>query len=105
MKIAVAGAGYVGLSLATLLSVNHEVCVFDIVEDKVNKINNRISPIDDNDIEEYFSTKDLKLEATTDYRKAFLDSDFIIISTPTNYDENTQMFDTSSIEDVLTKIK
>ena len=105
MKIAVAGAGYVGLSLATLLSVNHEVCVFDIVEDKVNKINNRISPIDDNDIEEYFSTKDLKLEATTDYRKAFLDSDFIIISTPTNYDEKTQMFDTSSIEDVLTKIK
>ena len=105
MKIAIAGAGYVGLSLGTLLSVKNDVTILDVVEDKVNKINNRISPIEDKEIKEYFKEKKLKLKATLDYNEAFSDAKIIIICTPTNYNPDTQSFDTKSIEDVLTKIK
>ena len=104
MKIAVAGTGYVGLSLATLLSTKNEVKAYDIVEDKVNKINKRISPIKDKEIEEYFKNKKLDLKATTDYRKAFEEVEFVIISTPTNYDEETNYFDTTSVEDIIRKV-
>ena len=105
MKIAVAGTGYVGLSLATLLSQNNEVIALDVVPEKVDKINNRISPIQDEYIEKYFREKKLNLKATLDYKEAFKDADYVIISTPTNYDENTQFFDTSSVEDVIVKVK
>ena len=105
MKIAVAGTGYVGLSLATLLSQNNEVIALDVVPEKVDKINNRISPIQDEYIEKYFREKKLNLKATLDYKEAFEDADYVIISTPTNYDENTQFFDTSSVEDVIVKVK
>lgn len=104
MKIAVAGIGYVGLSLATLLSTKNEVKAYDIVEEKVNKINNRISPIKDKKIEEYFKNKKLNLKATTDYREAFKEAQFVIISTPTSYDEVTNCFDTSNVEDIIEKI-
>lgn len=104
MKIAVAGTGYVGLSLATLLSTKNEVLAYDIVEEKVNKINKRISPIKDKELEEYFKNKKLNLKATTDYRKAFEKVEFVIISTPTNYDEVTNYFDTTSVEDIIRKV-
>ena len=104
MKIAIAGTGYVGLSLATLLSQNNEVVALDIIEDKVNKINNRISPIKDRYIEEYFKEKKLNLRATLDYRDAFQNANFVIISTPTNYDEQRNFFDTSSVEDIINKV-
>ena len=104
MKIAVAGTGYVGLSLATLLSQNYEVVALDIIPEKVEKINNRISPIQDEYIEKYFKEKKLNLKATLDYEEAFKDAKFIIISTPTNYDEKTNYFDTSSVEDVIKKV-
>ena len=87
MKIAVAGTGYVGLSLATLLSQNNEVTALDVIPEKVEKINNRISPIKDKEIENFFKTKDLNLKATLDYKEAFEGAKFIIISTPTNYDD------------------
>lgn len=105
MKIAVAGTGYVGLSLATLLSQKNEVVALDIIEDKVNKINNRISPINDVEIEEFFREKNLNLRATLDYKDAFEGAKFIIISTPTNYDEEKNFFDTSSVEDIIKKVK
>ena len=104
MKIAVAGTGYVGLSLATLLSQKNEVVALDVIPDKVEKINNRISPIQDKEIEEYFKTKELNLRATLDYKEAFVDAKYIIISTPTNYDENTRFFDTSSVQDIIKKV-
>ncbi|MBR2840601.1 MAG: nucleotide sugar dehydrogenase [Bacilli bacterium] len=104
MKIAVAGTGYVGLSLATLLSVKNEVMALDIIEDKVKMINNRVSPIKDEYIEKYFKEKKLNLKATLDYKEAFKDAEFIIISTPTNYDEKEGFFDTSSVEDVIKKV-
>ncbi len=105
MKIAVAGTGYVGLSLATLLSVNNEVVALDIIKEKVDMINNRISPIKDLYIEKYFKEKDLNLRATLDYKEAFTDAKFIIISTPTNYDDEKNYFDTSSVEDIIKKVK
>ena len=105
MKIAVAGTGYVGLSLATLLSQKNEVYALDIIPDKVEKINNRISPIQDEYIEKFFREKKLNLRATLDYKEAFEGARFIIISTPTNYDEKTHFFDTSSVEDVIVKVK
>lgn len=105
MKIAVAGTGYVGLSLATLLSEKNEVIALDIVPEKVKKINKRISPIQDEYIEKYFSEKELNLKATLDYKEAFENADYIIISTPTNYDEETNYFDTSSVEDIIEKVK
>lgn len=104
MKIAVAGTGYVGLSLATLLSQRHEVVALDIIEEKVNMINNRISPIQDKEIEEFFKAKKLNLRATLDYREAFEGAKFIIISTPTNYDDEKNYFDTSSVEDIIKKV-
>lgn len=105
MKIAVAGTGYVGLSLATLLSQNNEVYALDVIPEKVEKINNRISPIQDEYIEKYFKEKELNLTATLDYKEAFTGARFIIISTPTNYDEKTHYFDTSSVEDIIVKVK
>ena len=104
MKIAVAGTGYVGLSLATLLSVKNEVVALDVIEEKVDMINNRISPIKDEHIEKYFKEKDLNLRATLDYREAFSDAKYVIISTPTNYDEELNYFDTSSVEDIIEKV-
>ena len=104
MKIAVAGTGYVGLSLATLLSQNNEVCALDIIPEKVEMINKRISPIQDKEIVEFFKTKKLNLMATLDYEEAFRGAQFIIISTPTNYDEKTNYFDTSKVEDVIQKV-
>lgn len=104
MKIAVAGTGYVGLSLATLLSQNNEVIALDVIPEKVEKINNRISPIKDKEIEEFFKTKDLNLKATLDYKEAFEGAKFIIISTPTNYDDEKNHFDTSSVEDIIQKV-
>ena len=104
MKIAVAGTGYVGLSLATLLSQKNEVYALDIIKDKVDMINNRVSPIRDKEIEEYFATKKLNLKATLNPKEAFVGAEFIIISTPTNYDENTNYFDTSKVEDIIQKV-
>ena len=104
MKIAVAGTGYVGLSLATLLSQNNEVMALDVIPEKVEMINNRISPIKDEKIEEFFKTKDLNLTATLDYKEAFDGAKFIIISTPTNYDDELNFFDTSSVEDIIEKV-
>ena len=105
MKIAVAGTGYVGLSLATLLSQKNEVYALDVIPEKVEKINNRISPIQDEYIEKYFKEKDLNLKATLDYKEAFTGARFVIISTPTNYDEKSHFFDTSSVEDIIQKVK
>ena len=104
MKIAVAGTGYVGLSLATLLSVKHEVVALDVIEEKVNMINDRISPIKDEYIEKYFAEMDLNLKATLDYEEAFKDAEYVIISTPTNYDDELNYFDTSSVQDVIEKV-
>lgn len=105
MKIAVAGTGYVGLSLATLLSQKNEVVALDVIHEKVEMINNRISPIEDKEIEEYFKTKKLNLKATLDYKEAFEGAKFVIISTPTNYDDEKNYFDTSSVEDIIQKVK
>lgn len=104
MKIAVAGTGYVGLSLATLLSQDNEVVALDIIEEKVNMINNRISPIQDAEIDKFFKEKELNLTATVDWKFAVKDADFVIISTPTNYDEVTNYFDTSMVEDIVKKV-
>ena len=104
MKIAVAGTGYVGLSLATLLSEKNEVMALDVIEEKVDMINNRISPIKDEYIEKFFKEKDLNLKATLDYKEAFKDAEFVIISTPTNYDDELNFFDTSSVEDIIEKV-
>lgn len=104
MKIAVAGTGYVGLSLATLLSQKNEVVALDIIPEKVEMINKRQSPIKDKEIEEFFKNKKLNLKATLDYKEAFKDAEFIIISTPTNYDDEKNYFDTSSVEDIIKKV-
>lgn len=104
MKIAVAGTGYVGLSIATLLSQENEVVALDVVEEKVNLINSKKSPIRDEYIEKYFAEKNLNLRATLDYKEAFKNAKFIIISTPTNYDDVLNHFDTSSVEDIIQKV-
>ena len=101
IKIAVAGTGYVGLSLAVLLSQNHEVTAVDIVPEKVEKINRRESPIQDEYIEKYLKEKTLNLRATTDGEAAYSSADFVIIAAPTNYDSHTQYFDTSAVENVI----
>ncbi len=104
MKITVAGTGYVGLSLAVLLSQQNNVTAIDICEEKVNKINNRISPIKDEKIEEFFRSKKLNLFATTDSEVAYKNADFIIIAAPTNYDPKENFFDTSAVENVLNTV-
>ena len=101
MKIAVAGTGYVGLSIATLLSQHHEVMAVDIVPEKVEKINNKISPIQDEYIEQYLAEKDLNLTATLDAEAAYKDVDFVVIAAPTNYDSKKNFFDTSAVESVI----
>ena len=104
MKIAVAGTGYVGLSLAVLLSQENEVWALDVVPEKVEMINARRSPISDEYIEKFLAEKDLNLRATLDFREAFSGAEFVIISTPTNYDEEQNFFDTSSVEDIISKV-
>lgn len=101
MKIAVAGAGYVGLSIATLLAQHNKVTLVDVVKEKVDKVNKRISPIQDDYIEKYFAEKELDLTATIDGEIAYKDADFIVIATPTNYDSQKNFFDTSYVEDVI----
>ncbi|MBO4671535.1 MAG: UDP-glucose 6-dehydrogenase, partial [Bacteroidales bacterium] len=101
MKIAVAGTGYVGLSIATLLSQRHEVVAVDVIPEKVEKINKRISPIADEYIEKYLAEKDLKLVATLDGRAAYRDADYVVIAAPTNYDPKKNFFDTSHVEEVI----
>lgn len=103
LKITVAGAGYVGLSLAVLLSQKYEVTVLEILEERVQMINNKISPIKDAEISEYLQNKKLNIYATSDYKKALKDADIVVISTPTNYDEETGYFDTKSVEDIIEK--
>ena len=104
MRIAVAGTGYVGLSIATLLSQKNEVIALDIIPEKIEMINKRISPIEDKEIEEFFKNEELNLKATLDYEEAFEGAEFIIISTPTNYDDEKNHFDTSSVEDIIQKV-
>lgn len=104
MKVAVVGMGYVGLSLAVLLAQKNEVVAVDVVLEKVNQINQRISPIQDEMLEQYLKTKQLNLVATLDYETAFIGADYIIISTPTNYDDEKNFFDTSSVESVIEKV-
>ena len=101
LKIAVAGTGYVGMSIATLLSQHHQVTAVDVIPEKVEKINNRVSPIQDEYIEKYFADKELKLSATLDGATAYKDADFVIIAAPTNYDPVKNFFDTHHIEDVI----
>ena len=101
MKIAVAGTGYVGLSMATLLSQNHTVVAVDIVPQKVDMINERKSPIQDEYIEQYFAEKELNLTATLDAESAYKDADFVIVAAPTNYDGRKNFFDTSAVEKVI----
>ena len=101
LKIAVAGTGYVGLSIATLLAQHHEVCAIDVIPAKVNLINRRKSPIRDEYIEKYLAEKELKLTATLDPAQAYSGADFVVIAAPTNYDSRTQHFDTSAVEAVI----
>ena len=101
MNIAVAGTGYVGLSIATLLSQHNRVTAVDVIPDKVEKINNRISPIQDEYIEKYLAEKYLALTATLDGASAYRNADFVVIAAPTNYDPVKNYFDTHCIEDVI----
>ena len=101
LKIAVAGTGYVGLSIATLLSQHHKVTAVDIIPEKVELINNKKSPIQDEYIEKYLSEKDLNLTATLDAKEAYSDADFVVIAAPTNYDSKKNFFDTSAVEAVI----
>ena len=101
MKIAVAGTGYVGMSIATLLAQHNEVVAVDVIPEKVEKINNRISPIQDEYIEKYLSEKELNLRATLDAKSAYKDADFVVIAAPTNYDPQQNFFDTHHIEEVI----
>ena len=104
MNIAIAGTGYVGLSMAVLLAQNHEVKAVDVIPEKVKMINSRQSPIVDKEIQEYLETKELDLVATTDAKEAYKDAELIIISTPTNYDPSKNFFDTSSVESVIEQV-
>lgn len=104
MKITIVGTGYVGLSNATLLAQHNEVIALDIIQEKVDMINNRQSPIADTEIEEYLATKDLNLTATTDSYKAYKDAEYVIISTPTNYDAEKNYFNTRTVEAVIANV-
>lgn len=104
MKIAVAGTGYVGLSIATLLAQNHEVYAVDIIPEKVELINNRKSPIVDKEIESFFASKELNLTATLDAEAAYTDAEFVVIAAPTNYDATKNYFDTSAVESVIGQV-
>ena len=104
MKIAVAGTGYVGLSMATLLAQHNEVTAVDIIPEKVDMINRRVSPIQDDYIEKYFAERELNLVATLDAESAYRDADFVIIAAPTNYDSQKNFFDTSAVESVIDKV-
>ena len=104
MKITIAGTGYVGLSNAILLAQHNEVIALDIIQEKVDMINNKRSPIIDNEIEEYFATKELNLTATTDNYKAYKDAEYVIISTPTNYDPEKNYFNTRTVEAVIANV-
>lgn len=101
MNIAIAGTGYVGLSIATLLAQHHHVTAVDIIPEKVQLINERKSPIQDKEIEEYFATKELDLTATLDATAAYSTADFVVIAAPTNYDSKKNYFDTSAVETVI----
>lgn len=101
IKVAVAGTGYVGLSIATLLSQHHHVTAVDVIPEKVEKLNNRISPIQDDYIEKYLAEKNLNLVATLDGKSAYADADFVVIAAPTNYDPVKNYFDTSHVEEVI----
>ena len=101
MKIAVAGTGYVGLSLAVLLAQKHEVMAVDVIEEKVDLINKRIAPIQDDEIEKYFAEKELNLTATLDAKAAYSEAEMVIIAAPTNYDSKKNFFDTSAVENVI----
>ena len=101
MKIAVAGTGYVGLSIATLLSQRHDVIAVDVIPEKVDKINRRISPIQDEYIEKYLREKDLSLKATLDGAAAYREAEYVVIAAPTNYDSQKNFFDTSHVEEVI----
>ena len=105
MKIAVAGTGYVGLSIATLLAQHNEVVAVDVVPEKVDMINRRVSPIQDDCIEQYLREKPLRLTATLNAAEAYADAEFVVIATPTNYDSRTNFFDTSAVESVITLVK
>lgn len=104
MRIAVAGTGYVGLSISILLSQYGDVTAVDIVEERVNLINNKKSPIQDDYIEDYLATKKLQLKASLDWKVAYADAEFVVIATPTNYDAHKNFFDTSAVEDVISKV-
>lgn len=104
MKIAVAGTGYVGLSISILLSQYSDVTAVDIVEERVNLINNKKSPIQDDYIEDYLATKPLQLQATLDWENGYKDAEFVVIAAPTNYDTHKNFFDTSAVEDVIEKV-
>ena len=104
MNIAVAGTGYVGLSIATLLAQHHHVTAVDIIPEKVEKINNRISPIRDEYIEKYLAEKPLDLTATLNAEEAYSTADFVIIAAPTNYDSKKNFFDTSAVESVIQQV-
>ena len=101
IKVAVAGTGYVGLSIATLLAQHHHVITVDVIPEKVEKLNNKISPIQDDYIEKYLAEKELDLHATLDGASAYKDADFVVIAAPTNYDPQKNFFDTHHIEDVI----
>ena len=104
MKITIAGTGYVGLSIATLLAQNNEVTAVDIVPERVEMINNKKSPIQDDYIEDYLKNRELNLRATLDAESGYRDADFVVIAAPTNYDSAKNFFDTSAVEDVISKV-
>ena len=104
MKIAVAGTGYVGLSIATLLAQHNEVVAVDVIPEKVAAINARKSPIRDEYIERFFAEKSLSLKATLDATEAYMDADYVVVATPTNYDPHKNFFDTSAVESVIDEV-
>ena len=104
MNISVAGTGYVGLSIATLLAQHNHVTAVDVVAERVDLVNNKKSPIQDDYIEEYLATKPLQLKATLDWENGYKDAEFVVIAAPTNYDSQKNFFDTSAVEDVIEKV-